>query len=172
VTYAQLSLLYFIYSTIDLTSTVQCSYEASDKYCTMRLWSKWYIAYICWLYMNQFSPMTCLLPCVSYFEDKVFPVHAMNTYTVTRAVAPLVLNLSFRWMCVVNSCLGQLTPRRETCYPVQMRLGRFQRQSGCFAKEKNVLPLPVFELRLSSPYPNCCINYATAAYIPYFIRTT
>jgi hypothetical protein len=31
--------------------------------------------------MNQFSLMTCLLPGVSYFEDRDFPVHTMNIHT-------------------------------------------------------------------------------------------
>jgi len=43
-------------------------------------------------------------------KGKVVPVHAMKTYRSSSSIAPLTLNLSSRWRCVVNITLWPLYP--------------------------------------------------------------
>jgi len=49
-------------------------------------------------------------------------------------------------------------------YPLDTRLGGFQRRSGRGDKEKNFLPIPGIEPRSSNPYiqePVCSVAYKT-----------
>ena len=53
-------------------------------------------------------------------ENKIFSVQVMKIYTGSRGIAPLILNLGFRWR-LVEELQAQATffPRKETQYPIQ-----------------------------------------------------
>jgi hypothetical protein len=70
---------------------------------------------------------------------KVVPVRAMNAYTGSRGIAPLILNLGTR--SVVNFTLRRLyPPGKESRYPFNRRLGEPQSRSGLLEKNKSPVP--------------------------------
>jgi hypothetical protein len=68
-----------------------------------------------------------------------------------------ILDLGTRWRWVVSLTPRPLYPR----YPLDRRLGGPQSRSGRSGEEKNLLPLPEIEPRLSSPVPVAVLTYCT-----------
>ena len=63
-------------------------------------------------------------------QTAVMPVSTIKAYRGNRSIDPLILNFCPNMSLVVSR-----------------RLGGTRRRSRCFGEEKNVLPLPGFELR-------------------------
>jgi len=72
------------------------------------------------------------------------PVHDIKIYRSSRGIAPLILSLGTRWEWSTSRA-GRLSPGENPRYPLDMRLGDLQSQSGYFASEKNMLPLSRLE---------------------------
>jgi hypothetical protein len=79
---------------------------------------------------------------------------AINCYeTVKCLCSPTILDLDTRWRWVVSFMPRPLYPRgNRPWYPLGRWLGRPQSRSGRCREEKNLLPLPGIEPRLSSPH--------------------
>ena len=70
----------------------------------------------------------------------------MMAYRGNSGLAPRILNLSTRWMCVVSFMSRPLYPLRKILrYQLNMRLLGFQNKSGNFGEEEDILPLPGIE---------------------------
>jgi hypothetical protein len=54
---------------------------------------------------------------------KIFPVHAMKAYRVSRGIAPLILNLCTRWRLVADFTTRRLYPGKEPWYSLDRMLG-------------------------------------------------
>jgi hypothetical protein len=49
--------------------------------------------------------------------------------------------------------LDRFNPEKQPQYPLNMRLSGPQKRSGIIGEEKNLLPMPVFEIRTVKPAP-------------------
>jgi hypothetical protein len=72
----------------------------------------------------------------------------MKSYTGSRGIAPLILNLGTEWRYVVNFTSGP-TSEKESLYPLN-RLSGFQNWFGSFG-HKNLVNLPGFEPHTVQP---------------------
>ena len=86
---------------------------------------------------------------------KVVPGHALKGCGGSRDIIPLILDLGTRWRWVVKFTPRPLCPPKQT--PVSHWTGGWigpRAGLGDFGEEKNLLPLPDFELRTFRPKGN------------------
>ena len=84
----------------------------------------------------------------------------MKAYRKSRSIALLILNLTIRWRWLVNFTHWQIYPQERTPLPTnlppgkntathsRLPLGGSHSKSGGSVQQKNVLPLPGFELHI------------------------
>jgi hypothetical protein len=74
------------------------------------------------------------------------PVHAMKVCKGSRGITPLILNLGTRHM------LRRLYPCQRTPVRIEQEAGPAPEPVWMLGEEKNLFPLPGFELRFVGPY--------------------
>ena len=91
----------------------------------------------------------------------MFPCPHREGVWGSRGMAPFITNLAARWMCVWStSRSGRFKARKDPLYSLNIGLGRPRRRFGRFGEEKNILPLPGFEIRIFQPkaYSSYCLH--------------
>lgn len=77
-------------------------------------------------------------------RGKVLSVRVMKEYRTSGNMAPVVLNISTRWLQLVSIMIQLLYPRgKKCCYPLN-RLRGIHRKSGHFGEQTNLLSLEEF----------------------------
>jgi hypothetical protein len=82
-------------------------------------------------------------------KETAVPVHTLKAKTRSRFIYPFVFNLSTRQSWEVSFTFRPIYHRRKSRqYEMNRRIGGHDTRSGRFGKEKNLLSMPGFKLRI------------------------
>jgi len=84
-------------------------------------------------------------------KGNVLAAQAMQVYWRSRGIPGLTLNLCTIRRWEVNMTPRQIYPPEKLRHPFSKKMGGPQSRSGRFEEEKNILPLPGFELWTAQP---------------------